>query len=717
MMTQLNYKEMLDNLPVPVGLFTIKGDLLYLNREFISTYGYEFDEISSIDKWLPKACPDQAYREFVSKLWHNNIEIVKNRSTADITGREFKITCKNNTVKDVEVSFKRMDGNIIFTLRDVTVKSNIINELENQRNFSEKLINNFPGIFFMFNHEMKMILWNKKLEKLSGYSHQELNNMHISAFQDESDRGEKKRALQKLKSLKTGTLETTLLKKDGSRIPVLYNGFMIEFHGLEYLVAVGLDYTEQKNTKEELFRQQSFSNKLLDVIPGIFFLYESKNGVPRLIKWNKNHELNLGYSEKELFKKKASDFFPMDKLDMLLSSFASLNKFEEVNQETEVKTKNGQLTPYFFRAKSLLLNDTKYFIGVALDIKDIKKKERALKQSEENLKLIFNTTSDAIFIFNYNFKILKANKSFLKIIGLNEHELPETNIFDFILDANAKDIIKGRILLMEKGIYRNYTYTIRNKSNKIFPVEIRGQLIAYEGEPAILVSFNDISERKKLEKEIYYASVNAEEQERGRLAKDLHDGLGPLLSTCRIYIHNIKHSDECEKPDLLKNLEELINEAITGIKEISNNLSPHILNNHNLVQALKNFICKIDGKNGIRVEFNCEISVCFNEFVEITLYRVITELINNTIKYADAGIIRIQLKENNSKFIVEYSDNGKGFNYNETLKNNKGFGLLNINSRLNSIGADLNYYSKPGSGIRVKITLNINNKHDQYHHC
>lgn len=354
-----------------------------------------------------------------------------------------------------------------------------------------------------------------------------------------------------------------------------------------------------------------------------------------------------------------------------------------------------------------------FIVFIGLDISDFRKKESELIQSREKFQYIFNSTTDAIFIFSYDFKILAANKTFLDLMEFEESEIDTIDMFDYILTENAKTISSNRIKLLEEGIFEAYQYNIRNKSGRVFPIEIRAQIINYNGLSAILGSFNDISERKQLEKEIYCAATQAAENERGRFAKELHDGLGPLLSTCRIYLHNIENGNKTEQREALKNLEQIINDSITSIKEISNNISPHILRNHGLIQALKNFIDKINNsQNKLYIKCLCDNNIHLNELTEITIYRIITELINNTIKYANANSIIIQFDKKVNNWLIEYSDNGEGFDYDKIIKLNKGFGLLNINSRINSIGGEISYLSKPGKGVQVKIKVKTNNSYD-----
>jgi signal transduction histidine kinase len=286
---------------------------------------------------------------------------------------------------------------------------------------------------------------------------------------------------------------------------------------------------------------------------------------------------------------------------------------------------------------------------------------------------------------------------------INENEIiSKYNLLDFIVDEKSEQLVYQRIELLKQGHKTTNEYTVRDFENRIFQVEARAHLITYENKPSVLVALNDISERKRFEKEIITATIKAEEMERGRIAKELHDGIGPLLSACRIYIHNIKnYNDILESID---NLEELISEAIDSVKEISNNISPHVLRNFGFVQALKNFTEKISKTCHINIDCNCQSHKRYSENIEITIFRVLSELINNTIKHAKAKNIKIDFKEENNSLLIKYFDDGIGFVYDQNIKN-KGLGILNMKTRINSIDGKIFFNTILNKGLEVEIQI------------
>jgi len=217
--------------------------------------------------------------------------------------------------------------------------------------------------------------------------------------------------------------------------------------------------------------------------------------------------------------------------------------------------------------------------------------------------------------------------------------------------------------------------------------------------------------RRMTEKMFLNTIIQTEEKERKRFAKDLHDGLGPLLSTVKMSISSlaqIKHDDISS--ELVENTELVINEAIKSLKEISDNLSPHILNNFGLIRALNNFSNKINVARTIKINLESDLKdERFDNNVEVVLYRVVCELINNTIKHAKAKKIDLSLTKDGEYLSIVYKDDGKGFDVNKVINqpSGTGMGFSNIYSRINSLKGEIKIESedKKGTFVTIKVMM------------
>jgi signal transduction histidine kinase len=221
-------------------------------------------------------------------------------------------------------------------------------------------------------------------------------------------------------------------------------------------------------------------------------------------------------------------------------------------------------------------------------------------------------------------------------------------------------------------------------------------------------------ERRKTERRFLSAIIETEEAERTRIAKDLHDGLGPLLSAVKMSVSTLEQMAADQKSQLvIRNATETVDEAIRSLKDISDHLSPHVLANFGLVRALSNYINKIVQTGRLAVSFTTNLkNERFDENVEVVIYRISSELIHNTIQHSQASRATLALNFEGGEMLLEYQDNGIGFDVERVLKENKrdGSGLTNIRSRIKSLKGEVVIESRPGLGIRVSIKVKANKK-------
>jgi signal transduction histidine kinase len=215
-------------------------------------------------------------------------------------------------------------------------------------------------------------------------------------------------------------------------------------------------------------------------------------------------------------------------------------------------------------------------------------------------------------------------------------------------------------------------------------------------------------DRTRTEKRVLNAIINTEENERRRFAKDLHDGLGPLLSTVKMSLSSLgERIKDQSGTEILNNANYLVNESLNTIKDISNNLSPHVLSNFGLASAIGAFTTKINQTKAIEVEFksNMENQRLEND-KEVVIYRAVCELINNAIRHSGASRIEIELNKHEKFVTLQFYDNGRGFELSTLAReDNKGMGLSNIETRIKTVEGVFVLESTPGKGTSALIKV------------
>lgn len=213
-------------------------------------------------------------------------------------------------------------------------------------------------------------------------------------------------------------------------------------------------------------------------------------------------------------------------------------------------------------------------------------------------------------------------------------------------------------------------------------------------------------QRQLVNKRILTAVLRTEEKARSRFSKELHDGLGPLLSSAKMSLSALAREDQNpDQREIINNTTYVIDEAIRSLREISNNLSPHALNDFGLARGVQNFIDKSAAMHDVKIRFTTNLRTeRYDTDVEVIFYRVICELINNSLKHAACSTINLSLSQNGAELVLDYSDNGRGFNPQAMM--DCGMGLSNIASRINSLGGLFDISGQKGKGMRASIRVN-----------
>jgi signal transduction histidine kinase len=213
--------------------------------------------------------------------------------------------------------------------------------------------------------------------------------------------------------------------------------------------------------------------------------------------------------------------------------------------------------------------------------------------------------------------------------------------------------------------------------------------------------------RKENESRVLSAIVRTEENERLNFSKELHDGLGPLLSSVKMAISASRRNEDPKiNEEVMTNAGKLIDESIMSLKEISNKLSPHVLNNFGLKKALRSFISKLPNIESPSINLDTNIEDRrFSYNVEVVLYRVICELISNSLKHSKARNVYISLMADSQSVSLDYLDDGIGFDSNVLEMSDKGMGFANIRSRIKSLNGTFDIYTRQNEGVRVNVVI------------
>jgi signal transduction histidine kinase len=202
------------------------------------------------------------------------------------------------------------------------------------------------------------------------------------------------------------------------------------------------------------------------------------------------------------------------------------------------------------------------------------------------------------------------------------------------------------------------------------------------------------------------AEIAAMEKERSRIANDLHDDLGPLLSVIKFQVDTVRG----EGPDdaaLLQEASTSLDGLIGRMREISSNLTPTSLTRKGLTASLEKFVANLESSGKLKVRFTHGVLPAIAEDRSINIYRMVQEVINNTLKHAGATEVRLDMEVKDRHLHLLCTDNGSGFDYEESLKDGGGLGLRSLKSRADVMNAKMRVESVPGKGTAYLFEIPI----------
>jgi signal transduction histidine kinase len=207
-----------------------------------------------------------------------------------------------------------------------------------------------------------------------------------------------------------------------------------------------------------------------------------------------------------------------------------------------------------------------------------------------------------------------------------------------------------------------------------------------------------------LQKEKIQAEINTLENERKRIASDLHDDLGPLLSAVKLQINNVDLENR-EDQELIEKASGHIDNILSRIREIANNLMPQTLIRKGVIAAIKEFIDNLHSADPFKINFICREPIVLENENGIHLYRIVQEIVHNSMKHSRATELTIEIRKSYNKLLILLADDGIGFDYKNVVKSSLGLGLKNLLSRVETMKGNLYIDTSPGKGTHYTIEI------------
>jgi len=574
------------------------------------------------------------------------------------------------------------------------------------------------GIFLMQGDHF--VDCNQKALELFGCGREQLLANMPSAFsspQPPNGRYSREETLEKIRLAQEGEtlhFEWQPRRCDGTPFEAEVTLSRLDIRGVAHLLALVRDVTEQKHAEdalresEERFRA-TFENA------GIGMALVDLQGHP--LKTNPALREMLGYSEEELSRMAFTEFTHAEdrELDWRLYRELTAGKRDKYEIEKRYLKKDGGVV--WGQLIVSMVKDRRglpvYAVGMVQDITERKRAEEDLVMLKRSIDVHY----DGAYWTDTDHRFIYVNDAACKALGYEREEL----IGKTLLDVNPKASLEGLNgvwqSLRSQGFFSTESVH-RRKDGSEFPVEIVVTYVQSGGKEFSCGFARDITERRRAEEErqrsfdqlraLAARLQSIREEERKRVARDIHDQLGQALTAIKIDLSSLVRelpAGEKQPAKRTASILQLVDESIQSVRRISTELRPGILDDLGLVAAIEWAGEEFESRTGTP----CRLDLP-PENIEVdaeratAIFRIFQETLTNVARHADASQVDVRMACEGGDLTLEVYDNGKGIN-GDQLSNRASFGILGMRERAMLLGGELTISSPPGKGTTVRVRI------------
>lgn len=427
--------------------------------------------------------------------------------------------------------------------------------------------------------------------------------------------------------------------------------------------------------------------------------------------WNRASEQIFGYTSEEMLNQSLIKIYPTIAEEQFQKDLEDLRQGEEVKGQWKSLTKQGNVIWVDVYAKPLVdeYGEPESIIASAHDIQDFKRVEVELAENKAQAQAILETTVDGIITIDEEGLILSFNRAASEIFGYAEGEILGENVRKLIPEPYKSGQARFMKEIQETGerriIGHKRELTGQRKDGSIFPMELSVSEVKWNSQWIFTGVVNDISERRRLEKEILRIS----EEERRNLGQDLHDGLGQMLTGISLISQNLARkldSNGIPGADKVQEISNLIKEADQYAKALAHGLVHVDFEEEGLEAALYQLSSRAEKLFDVQCSFNPGIKIKIdNNMKAMNLYRIAQEAISNAVKHGKAENIYIHLTSENGSLQLSIVDDGIGFNESDLDKQRQGMGVYIMKYRANMMAGNLEISENQDAGTSVVCSI------------
>jgi PAS domain S-box-containing protein len=484
------------------------------------------------------------------------------------------------------------------------------------------------------------------------------------------------------------------------------------------ILGSGLDITESRATKAALDAERDLTRILVESSPMFCVALDSE---ARVLMMNRSMLAALGYSEDEVIGTDyMARFVPEEDRAPIRSTFFQLaGARQSATIRGPILTRSGKrlLVEWHGSPMTNPGTDRVFFFGVGIDITDRVRTEQALRESEERLSSFMRSASDGFLLLDERLAVVDINDRGLEIIERTRDEILGRALVDVFRDAvpSARCHECLEVLRTEEPL--EFEHAVRHPARS----ERRYVLKVFKAGNGLGVIASDVTQRVR-NAEIIASSAErlralrsrlaqAEEDERRRIARELHDQVSQNLTALSINISSVRNALAESEPQLARRLaesNELIEETADNIRNLTFDLRPPVLDDFGLVSAISWYAERVHAQTGLTVSIEGDDPTPrLASSTEAALFRIVQEALTNAAKHARASSATVRMTASGGSICLDIEDDGVGFASSDVARNEQspGWGLLNMRERAEALGGTFTLDSERGSGTRIAIEV------------
>ena len=479
------------------------------------------------------------------------------------------------------------------------------------------------------------------------------------------------------------------------------------------------DITEQKRAEAEVARERDFSAAALNSLPGVFYLYDEDFS---FLRWNENFERVTGYSPAEIQQMTPLDFFIGEEKQRVAERIQEVFERGDSAIEADLAAKDGTLIPYYFTGRRTESEGRRCLLGVGIDITKRRRVEEALRRSEARLAEAQAYAGLGSWDLDPAIDRGYWSAEMYRLHGLEP--AAATPSFEAFLDcvhpADQPQVLAHHQAMKESGVAPTLEYRTNPKCGPVRHLEVTFRMTRDSDSGMVRVAGTtlDVTQRRRAEDELRRSRNELRallarlqflrEEERTRIARELHDQLGQLVTGLKMdaaWLASKLPKDDPRITGRAAAMKQLADEVIATVKRISSNLRPAELDEFGLIAALEETAQEFQERHGRRCTFECElVDIELAPEPCVALYRICQEALTNVARHAGATAVKIRLTIENDRLFLTVADNGRGIDPAD-IDASKSLGLIGMRERAMLIGGEFSVAGESERGTTVTVSL------------